>query len=456
MAGSILSYLEITLGHRSKNKTLNLIIPSIGFLLIIHSFLFFNYENEISEYDKMFHPSFNTLSPIIGVCLIIWFSDKHEFVTKILSTKLFVGTGLISYSLYLWHYPIFAFDRIIGISQNNIFEVLFIILLSLLLSILTFFFIERPFRNKNFQFKKILIILLSFISLIIIFNLTVIFNNGFKGRTLEELYHLRIILDPNDFSQKNNTQKIILVGDSHAQSLEFALNEAIKKNNLSLFRFNTQMYLKDFNFINKKTKKKDEQFIENNNKIDTFLEENSKLIVILHQRWTVKLSEKLFDNKEGFKEEPDLEWGSYIEPINLKKTSLKDRQKYIREGILSNINNIINQDHKLILVYPVPEMGFHVPRVLNKNYLIDKSIPILSGGYDVYKKRNKLIFEILDSVQSPNIYRVYPHKIFCNKHIEKRCIANDENSIFYYDDNHLSIQGSKFVVDEIIKIIEKF
>jgi peptidoglycan/LPS O-acetylase OafA/YrhL len=82
LAGSILAYFEITLGHRSKNKTLNLILPSIGLILIGHSILFFN--------DKMFHPSFYTLSPIIGVCLIIWFSNKDEIITKILSTKLFV------------------------------------------------------------------------------------------------------------------------------------------------------------------------------------------------------------------------------------------------------------------------------------------------------------------------------------------------------------------------------
>ena len=103
LAGSILAYFEITKGHRSNNQTLNLMLPSVGLFLIGHSILFFH--------DKMFHPSFYTLSSIIGVCLIIWFSQKDELITKLLSTKLFVGVGLISYSLYLWHYPIFAFTR---------------------------------------------------------------------------------------------------------------------------------------------------------------------------------------------------------------------------------------------------------------------------------------------------------------------------------------------------------
>ena len=141
LAGSILAYFEITNGKRSENKTLNLILSFIGLLLIGHSILFFN--------DKMFHPSFYTLSPIIGVCLIIWFSNKDEIITKILSTKLFVGVGLISYSLYLWHYPIFTFARITEFSQGSLLNKLLLGIIILVLSIFSYYFIERPTRNKS-------------------------------------------------------------------------------------------------------------------------------------------------------------------------------------------------------------------------------------------------------------------------------------------------------------------
>ena len=65
---------------------------------------------------------------------------------------------------------------------------------------------------------------------------------------------------------------------------------------------------------------------------------------------------------------------------------------------ISQIEKIINQGHKLIFVYPVPEMGFSVSKHLFIKYLSENSMPIVSGNYEVYKKRNELIFEILDYV----------------------------------------------------------
>ena len=329
----------------------------------------------------------------------------------------------------------------------------------LVLSIFSFYFIEKPFRNKKNNIKNILILIFISSFVIISFNLYVIHNDGVKTR-LPKIFLKEFQATNINYYQKDNTQKIVLIGDSHADTLGFNLNEKIKKKDLSLFRFKTRMYLTDFNYVERKTKKIDENFIESNIKIDNFLKENSNLIVVFHHRWTMKFLETLFDNEEGFKESDNLESTSYLEPINTKTSSFKERELYIREGLISQINKIINQGHKLILVYPVPEMGVSTERYLFRKYVLNKnlfnqSIPIFSGSYEVYKKRNKLIFEILDSIENPNIYRVYPHQLFCNNQIENRCVANDKNDIFYYDKDHLSLNASKLVIDEIIKKIEK-
>ena len=180
LAGSILAYFEIKQGHRSNNKILNLILPSIGLLLIILTIVFFKLHFP--------HPSLHTIPAILGVCLIIWFSNsnRNEFVTKLLSTKLFVGIGLISYSLYLWHYPIFAFARINEVSEESL-SLKFLLVIILIISIISYYLIERPARNKNFKPKIILSsILISFI-LLIMFNSNIFLKEGYKNRMPEIL-----------------------------------------------------------------------------------------------------------------------------------------------------------------------------------------------------------------------------------------------------------------------------
>ena len=210
LAGSILAYFEITLDHRSKNKTLNLILPSIGLFLIGHSILFFD--------DKIFHPSFYTLSPVIGVCLIIWFSSKNELITKLLSTKLFVGIGLISYSLYLWHYPIFAFSRIRH-DHESIEIILFIAVVIFILSIISYYFFEKPFRNKNYRFKTIFSILFLIIIFLVIY-ITNILN--FKIHPLLTKYEseheeFKINYNYKDFNEKK--ENIFIIGNSYSDDL---------------------------------------------------------------------------------------------------------------------------------------------------------------------------------------------------------------------------------------------
>jgi peptidoglycan/LPS O-acetylase OafA/YrhL len=113
----------------------------LGLLLILYAIFTYNKETPF--------PSFYTLFPVFGTALIIICATPTTIVGRLLSTKVFVGIGLISYSAYLWHQPIFSFARYRSGSEPQIIYFIFLIFGSLLLAYLTWKYIEMPFRDKK-------------------------------------------------------------------------------------------------------------------------------------------------------------------------------------------------------------------------------------------------------------------------------------------------------------------
>ena len=462
LTGSLLSYFELNngVGGRKSYSILNQICPSLGIVLILYSFLFF-------DFKKIFHPSVITLIPLTGVSLIIWFSKKGELITEILSSKIFVFFGLISYSLYLWHYPIFAYLRYIDVFNNSIRIKLLTVLLTIILSIISYYLIERPFRNKNIiSIKKLTTYISISVIILLSYSFYILKTEGTKSRFPNIITEeLNKSLDNDKLNRvSGNLNNILLIGDSHANALKYHLNEELTKQSYNFYKKDSSPYLQNFNRIEKKTLLVDKNYIEGTKEIDKFLEENKNLIVVWHQRWSPWLSGEHFNNQEGYTEyqsEKDRYIDRYLEPINFKTETLEQRQKYMIEGIKSSAKSILEKGNTLILVYPVPEMGFDVPKKsFKKNTLLYYSkreieISILTGSYEVYKNRNKMIFETLDSIQGPNVYRVYPHKSFCDTVVVNRCVANNKEHLFYYDDDHFSLEGSKYVVKDIMKVIKQ-
>ena len=94
-------------------------------------------------------PSLYALAPTIGTALIILFATSGTLVNKLLSQRLFVGIGLISYSAYLWHQPIFVFARIRGMDEPETGLIFLLSSFAILLAYLSWRFIELPFRDRS-------------------------------------------------------------------------------------------------------------------------------------------------------------------------------------------------------------------------------------------------------------------------------------------------------------------
>jgi peptidoglycan/LPS O-acetylase OafA/YrhL len=448
LLGSLLAKLELDNGRMNRNSSLilNKILPIIGLSLIFYSLIFFN--------DKMLLPSFYSLVPIIGTMLVIWFSHKDELVTQILSNRSIVFFGLISYSLYLFHFPVFAFARYLNLLNNNLFILIFFVIL---ISSLSYYFIERPFRNKKIiSFRKLSISLIITIMGLIFFNSYVIYKDGIKER-FPKIFHNLKTKEKINFNKQGIKGNVVLIGDSHSDAIAYHLNEKLIKESFNLSRFITRLYVKNLNQYNYLTNQINESFINGNLKIEEYINKENNLIVVLHQRWTLSILSTYFDNEEGITEY-DNESENLFDKIKPTSENINEQQRIIlvRKSIVSSINSILEKNHKVILVYPVPENAFDVPRLIhNKLNKTNINVPILSTSYDVYKKRNKFIFETLDSIQNDNIYRVYPHKHFCDNQIKNRCVSNSKDKIYYFNDDHLSLQGSTFVVRDIVDIIKK-
>jgi peptidoglycan/LPS O-acetylase OafA/YrhL len=103
------------------------------------------------------HPGPVTLIPVIGALMVIAFASSHNLAGRLLSLKPVVWIGLISYSLYLWHQPVFAFARLRMIEPVSPGVYLALIVLTVALAVFSYLFVETPFRRgRLFAARRIL------------------------------------------------------------------------------------------------------------------------------------------------------------------------------------------------------------------------------------------------------------------------------------------------------------
>ncbi len=170
------------------SKFLQNFLGSFGLFLIAFSVVVF---------DKTIpFPGLHALVPTIGTLLIILFAREKNSISKFLSNKLFVGIGLISYSAYLWHVPLFAFTRNVNFQELSFSINLLLIVLTFCLAYLTWRFIENPFRRRSeFSSKAIWSISIIGSTFFIIFGVSAAKNiNNIEYRMADDLMRSKQIV----------------------------------------------------------------------------------------------------------------------------------------------------------------------------------------------------------------------------------------------------------------------
>ncbi len=118
-------------------------LAASGLGMILWSFSFFDISTQV--------PGPLLVIPILGTALVLILGQGDTLVGRLMSLPIFVGIGLISYSLYLVHQPLFVFTRMLWVGELPIAVSFLMIGVALALATLSWRFIECPFRRSSIQ-----------------------------------------------------------------------------------------------------------------------------------------------------------------------------------------------------------------------------------------------------------------------------------------------------------------
>ncbi|WP_200550483.1 acyltransferase family protein [Kosakonia sp. LAM2021] len=257
LAGAALAWLHSRTRSTHQVTFSNNLVASAGLLLLVLGLF-------LIDKDKTF-PGTWALLPVIATTMLIFAQSGNVIARTVLSSRLMVFIGLISYPLYLWHWPLISFAWIINGSEPALNVKIVLMAATFLLAWLTFTVIERPFRKSTYAPRSIFN-LAALLTVIGIIGSIVYFQQGFPQRENAELkgysgdighdeFHKYIathffLCTPDNIaktalkwntytrcmqSKKGNVIDIVLLGDSHAEHLFIGMAEALPMKNVAFY-----------------------------------------------------------------------------------------------------------------------------------------------------------------------------------------------------------------------------
>lgn len=441
--------------NRINEKKINNFFSYIGLFLILISISTFS--------ENIQYPSVFTILPVLGTVLILLYGTKSTHLKKFLSYKPIVFTGLISYSFYLWHQPIFAFNKIYFGVNLSVLHSLLLIIFSFLISILSWRFVETPFRDKRILSNKfvvnfLVISALTILTFAVLMNLKVIntkqislpvnIEESFKmaeNKDCLDIEYAHLQTNKNWFCELGKKEKnvsYVLAGDSHALAMSPAFDSISSEKNIKgiLVGFSGCPSLINVHIVRINQNIKNCKLL--NDKLFNYIKKNKIKKLYLASRWTLYTN----GNYDGtsFAMVSDKETMFSNVSISRETIARKLEETFIKYNEIGVEINFINQI-PLQLYYP----RFVYLNTYKNNSFNEKKIQEYGVDVNKHKKLQKFIKENIKMLKNKNIKFKFINfdSFFCKN---SKCRLGDVNGSFYHDLHHLSIYGSK-KIENVIK-----
>lgn len=428
----------------------------VGVLVLCLSALLMN--------QRLVYPGWWALLVVLGTVAVVAAGPETWVNRVVLGSRFMVLIGLISYPLYLWHWPLLTFARILESGTPSLEFRLVALLLSVLLATLTYSFIEKPVRSKREISRLLTLVLLVALALIGSLGYMVAYRAKLQIQAQAEsrdAFNWGWIISSNPACMKAypafakhycllsdpvKEPTVMLLGDSHSNHLYPGLVKALESTEEVVLNLGIAgcppfsglaSFQKGERDICVDTAKKALQVATTSKQVK---------IVVLSSRGPLYLTGRGFGDS-----------GSEDRQLSLSDSpEVTDFRMVYEIAMRQTLSDLVKSEKEIVFVLGTPELGFYPEFCVNSRIVwFTKSVRepcAVSKKEFVYRNREyrEVVARVLKDFPRVRVFDASER--LCDSYW---CWGMKDGQMFYRDDSHLSVVGSEYVAKGLLPLMKR-
>ncbi len=410
--------------------------------------------------DQTLFPGLNALPPCLGAAMLIATGEKKTIGGSLLSLKPFVWVGLISYSLYLWHWPMLVLLRLNHGAPPTYMQILATVTASFCIAAFSYRFVERPFREDVLSgrwpfhfFPTAAVTAVLFASFGVAFNI----SNGLPQRVTSDVLEADAIIKGKNNGRRecelskrtmpktfcafgvtdNKNYDLVIWGDSHAGHYLPAVEKLAQYLGLSglLLRSSGCPPLLGVLRVDGYGKENHACAKHNENSIKLIQQLKPKYI-LLASRWSV-YTENVQATSRNL---------TFLINEKERRLNAETSRRVFAVALEETLEALSQTGARIMLLDQIPEFPMRVAQCVARRRMSgEDELNCVSIPRRRMEERAQVVMNLFQYSERKrsNVFVFRPYDFLCDKEF---CSAFKNREILYRDDNHLSENGSLFLL----------